>query len=409
MSEKQEDLVRLQSRKDTIIFLFTEKEKKIEEIQQKENYFEDDILKLQLYKDSLIRLKEEWENVSQEIQEIIPITELSEEIIQEQEIEEKIRKKLLEINQILSSMEEEEEKKEGDKEMKKENRRKEDNIKLQNIQLKPFNGILKEYIGFRQQFRIAVEENENLTDVEKFIYLKSLLTENANEMIDGLEVKGESFKIALEILEKNFGNEEKMIKFHINKIIQLGRVTDSNNLIQLRRLLNSVNIHLRNLNTLKVNPEAKFIIPILQQLFPEDMQILYKRQQKTEEEESVEEMLNFFEKELQIKENIKEKTLNAEAKCFQPRNHQQFRNRGTSNFRPQNYRFYTPRMPTQRYQNPRWIPRPSNQVTAPSTFPALPAPPAPPPQKYSTGSPLICYGCGKTGHMKKHCRAQKQN
>ncbi|KMQ83371.1 pao retrotransposon peptidase superfamily [Lasius niger] len=394
------DLPRLQSKKDTVYFLINEKKKKLEEIQRQQIYIEEDIINLNLYKESLIKLQEEWGDINKDIQEVIPITELAEEMIQEKEVEESIRKKLLEINRILSNMEEEEEKKENDKEMKKENIRKEDNIKLQNIQIKPFNGILKEYMGFKQQVRIAVEENKNLSEVEKFIYLKSLLSGNANEMIDGLDIKGESFKIALDILEKTYGDRDRIIKFHINSLTQVGKVTDSNNLFQLRRMLNNLNLHIRSLKTLEVTPEAKFINPLIQQLFPEDLQVLYRRQKK--EEESVEEMLNFFERELQIKENIKEKTLNAEAKCFKPRINY-FKPRGPTPSRNQN-NFIIPR-----YQNPRWIPKPSNQVTAPSTFPALPAPPAPPPQRYSTGSPLTCYGCGKTGHIKKHCRAQKQN
>ena len=60
------------------------------------------------------------------------------------------------------------------------------NVKLPKLDLKKFDGEPTEWQSFFEMFLSAVDSNDNLSNVEKFTYLKSYLEKEATRTIQGL-------------------------------------------------------------------------------------------------------------------------------------------------------------------------------------------------------------------------------
>ena len=64
--------------------------------------------------------------------------------------------------------------------------------KLPRMEIKKFDGNILNWQSFWDQFASAVHERRELTDIDKFNYLKSLLTDRAEEVIKGLALNAEN-------------------------------------------------------------------------------------------------------------------------------------------------------------------------------------------------------------------------
>lgn len=70
-------------------------------------------------------------------------------------------------------------------------------------------------------FRCSVHDNEDLSDIQKFTYLKGQLVEEAQELIKVTTVEGASFAPAVELLEKTYGHKDRIKVAHILNLANL--------------------------------------------------------------------------------------------------------------------------------------------------------------------------------------------
>ena len=68
-----------------------------------------------------------------------------------------------------------------------------------------FNDDHTKWITFWDSYKSAIHDNRELTDVEKFNYLRSLLEHSAHEAIAGLTLSSANYQEAVDILHKQFG------------------------------------------------------------------------------------------------------------------------------------------------------------------------------------------------------------
>ena len=78
-------------------------------------------------------------------------------------------------------------------------------VKLPKITLPRFNGDPLRWMSF---FQSAVHLNSELTDVDKFNYLRSLLDHSTYDAIAGLTLSSANYKQAIKILRKRFVNTQ---------------------------------------------------------------------------------------------------------------------------------------------------------------------------------------------------------
>ena len=70
-------------------------------------------------------------------------------------------------------------------------------VKLPKLQLRHFSGDLTKWTSFWQLFQVSVDRNPDLSDVDKFNYLSSLLEGVAREAIAGLSLTEENYVAAV--------------------------------------------------------------------------------------------------------------------------------------------------------------------------------------------------------------------
>ena len=79
-------------------------------------------------------------------------------------------------------------------------------VKLPKLEIPKFNGNIINWRGFWDEYKSAMHDNENISEVEKFTYLKSFLTDSALATISRLNLNAENYKEAIDVLEKRYGN-----------------------------------------------------------------------------------------------------------------------------------------------------------------------------------------------------------
>ncbi|XP_068741701.1 uncharacterized protein [Montipora capricornis] len=72
------------------------------------------------------------------------------------------------------------------------------NLKLPRIELPKYNGNVLKFQNVWDQFEAAVHDNVDLPNVQKFTYLRSVLTGNALKAIDGFEANGANYEATVE-------------------------------------------------------------------------------------------------------------------------------------------------------------------------------------------------------------------
>ena len=95
------------------------------------------------------------------------------------------------------------------------------NLKLPRIELPKFSGDVLKFQNFWDQFEAAVHDNDDLPNVQKFTYLRSVLTGNALQTIEGFEVTGANYQPAVECLKHRYGRKRVVISSLVKSVVQM--------------------------------------------------------------------------------------------------------------------------------------------------------------------------------------------
>ncbi|GIX82397.1 reverse transcriptase [Caerostris extrusa] len=112
----------------------------------------------------------------------------------------------------------------------------------ESIVLYKFSDDICRFQEFWLQYGAAIHENENLQDIEKFNYLKSLLTDSVATVISGIPLTPENYRKAVEILKDRFGKKEILISAHTNRLLNLEPDRNTNDIFALRKLYDETNV-----------------------------------------------------------------------------------------------------------------------------------------------------------------------
>ena len=74
-----------------------------------------------------------------------------------------------------------------------------------------FNGNILEWQSFWDQFSSAIHDKENISNIDKFTYLKLFLCDSANYTILGVMLTSENYFQAIEILTRRYTNQQTLL------------------------------------------------------------------------------------------------------------------------------------------------------------------------------------------------------
>ena len=151
--------------------------------------------------------------------------------------------------------------------------------RLPKFELPVFKGDPLSWQGFWDQFSTSIHENEDITDIDRFNYLKRYLGGQALETISGLSLSKENYNHAIGTLRERFGNPQVLISSHMDRLINMSKVSNKNDTFSLRKLYNGIENCTRNLSALKLDVTAygSLLIPILKSKLPIELNMTIAR------------------------------------------------------------------------------------------------------------------------------------
>ena len=155
-------------------------------------------------------------------------------------------------------------------------------IRLPKLELKRFNGELTNWMAFWDSFEAAIHNNDELSSVDKFNYLNTLLEDSAAAAVAGLTLTSANYGEAVEILKKRFGNKQMIIAKHMDILMNLEAVSSQHDLKGLRHLYNLVESHTRGLASLSV-PSSSYgalLSSVLITKLPQEFRLTISREIK---------------------------------------------------------------------------------------------------------------------------------
>ena len=144
-------------------------------------------------------------------------------------------------------------------------------IKRPTINLPTFDGNPMDYQTFIDSFTSSIDNDDDLSKIDKFTYLKGALRGKAKNAIEGLRTTAENYDEAISLLKTRFGDKKFLISTFFKAILDLNPVTDCSDISKLRDLYDAIEINVRNLKTLGITSEsfAPVIIPTILSKIPE--------------------------------------------------------------------------------------------------------------------------------------------
>ncbi|XP_062541979.1 uncharacterized protein LOC134209977 [Armigeres subalbatus] len=97
-------------------------------------------------------------------------------------------------------------------------------VRLPQISLPEFDGDYKGWLSFKSTFVSLIHDSIELSDVQKFHYLKSALKGEAAKLIESLALTNDNYLIAWETITKRYSNEYLLKKRHLQALMEYPKV-----------------------------------------------------------------------------------------------------------------------------------------------------------------------------------------
>ena len=175
-------------------------------------------------------------------------------------------------------------------------------VRLPKLVLPTFDGDVLQWQSWIDQFKAAIDDS-NLPPITKFTYLRSLLTGEALEVIQGLSLTEKHYKEACELLLARYGRKEKVIFKHVQELLTLAVQNKTSTMSSLRKLQDKLQGHVRSLEALEIKSEQYGVLltPIILSCLPHDIRIEWARKSEDKEDDLLW-LLEFLDKEIRLRE-----------------------------------------------------------------------------------------------------------
>ena len=175
--------------------------------------------------------------------------------------------------------------------------------KLPKLEVRRFNGKVDEWQEFWDCYESSIHSNPNLSDVDKFSYLRGLLGGAARTTIAGLALTAANYEVAIELLRGRFGKPVVIERAHVNELLNVAPVFNERDTAGLRRLYDKIEIHHRGLKALEVNASTYegIVVPAIVGKLPEAVKLQITRG-KNYTEWKMEDLLKELLSELELRE-----------------------------------------------------------------------------------------------------------
>ena len=176
-------------------------------------------------------------------------------------------------------------------------------VKLPKLTPKSFSGEIEQRRPFWDSFESAIDHNVSLSEVDKFNYLRYLLTGKVAEAVAGLSLTADNYKEAVAVLKRRYGNAQVIIGKHLEILLNLEAVSDGK-VGALRKLYNDVEIQVRSLRSLGVESASygTLLSSVVMTKVPLEVRLIINRAVGKGSHLAVDDLMTLFVRELGARE-----------------------------------------------------------------------------------------------------------
>ena len=154
--------------------------------------------------------------------------------------------------------------------------------RLPKLVLKKFKGEACQWQTWWDCYNSAIHTNPELTDVDRFNYLKGLLEDGALSTIQSLPLTAANYKTAIDLLTERFDRTSVIVSSHMDSLSKLPSLFNCNDIRKLRQLYDTIEVHIRGLQSLDVSSETygMLLVPVLLSKILEEIRLIIGRKVK---------------------------------------------------------------------------------------------------------------------------------
>ncbi|XP_018405645.1 PREDICTED: uncharacterized protein LOC108781997 [Cyphomyrmex costatus] len=179
-------------------------------------------------------------------------------------------------------------------------------VKLPTIKLPRFDGKIEEWKSFSDSFRSIIHDRSQLSNVEKFQYLISAISGDAAKIIESIQLTGQNYSTAWELLQNRYDDPRSLKKKHIECLFKMP-VIAKESAKALRELIDYTSRHLRMLRILGLPTESwdDLVMHMMEDKFDTKTLRAWEEETKSSETVNLNDMLEFLKNRSLILERIK--------------------------------------------------------------------------------------------------------
>ena len=133
------------------------------------------------------------------------------------------------------------------------------NLKLPAIKLPIFSGHYDRWISFSDMFKVMIHENDSLPEIQKFHYLKSSLSGEAERLISNLPMTAENYTTAWKLLVERYENKRLIAASHIRQLLGLKQL-HKESASDFAELVNTISNNVNALQALNIQASLSDVI-----------------------------------------------------------------------------------------------------------------------------------------------------
>ena len=153
--------------------------------------------------------------------------------------------------------------------------------RLPKMALLSFSGDILQWQPFWDSYESTIHANTNLTDVQKFTYLKSQLEGSAASVIEGFAMTNANYARAIDLLKERFDQQQKITHAAMQALLKLP--APSNKVSSLRNFYDKMETYIRSLEAMGQCQESygSLLVPVVLEKIPGEIRRQLARENGT--------------------------------------------------------------------------------------------------------------------------------
>lgn len=167
------------------------------------------------------------------------------------------------------------------------------NIKLENIPLPKFSGKYEEWPSFHDTFKSLVDEQQDISNMQKLFYLKNACVDEASAKIEIFAITNENYALAWDLLRKSYDHNRLIATRHLDMLLSLPKVEDPNGTENLAKVVDHAKQHYQILKNRGIEFGEEVVVRIIEVRLPKP--IFYRWDQSLDKDKfpTLEEITQF--------------------------------------------------------------------------------------------------------------------